>query len=648
MAAALVIDVLLQAADDLGAALVVSTHDPAISSRLPTRMGHARRLPAHHRGHGRRSEGSMTRLWLAGLLRRRPGPAAGRRRRGGAIAVALLASLGSFLARFAGHHDRPGCTHGAPSTGRSRSHPDATTAERGPPGHRKSGRAGAAPPSGSPRPPACRSPPAPAPKTPAPAWCSGCHRITEPCSPPRSAPSSAPTPGCCSPSRPPRTCTPRPGDTITIGRAGLPPAPVMVAGVVDLPQANSLFQNVGAPTGAQPTAPPDNVVLLPDCTVASALRSARRGARPDLVSTQIHVQPQPRPAAQPRRRLRRGDRRGAQSRGPQRRQRHGRRQPRRRAGRRPRRRRLRRRCCSCSSGCPARSWLPLLTATVASAGAGRRRAEQALLRARGASAAPTARLAGIEAAVVGVIGAVLGLARRRRWSDYLAFGSGSCGATVRAALAWHLGAAARRNRGRRRDRAAAGPPRPARTHHRRRADGNRRPALPGVGTLRPGRGRSSSPRVWCSPPPPEPATSWSWLPKECRASRCPTGPSPARRCCGSGLRWRPGGPLTCSWDRAGSSLAHVPAPVHRPAGRHCRGNGMSRQRRPLVRAIVLLALAIAFAASTATFNATYRQQAEADAQLTNGADVTVTPAPGTSGAAPAPRARSRRSRGAGG
>ncbi|WP_206425943.1 ABC transporter permease [Nakamurella antarctica] len=57
--------------------------------------------------------------------------------------------------------------------------------------------------------------------------------------------------------------------------------------------------------------------------------------------------------------------------------------------------------------------------------------------------------------------------------------------------------------------------------------------------------------------------------------------------------------------------------------------GMSRQRRPLVRAIVLLALAIAFAASTATFNATYAQQAEADAQLTNGADVTVTLAPGT-------------------
>jgi putative ABC transport system permease protein len=50
---------------------------------------------------------------------------------------------------------------------------------------------------------------------------------------------------------------------------------------------------------------------------------------------------------------------------------------------------------------------------------------------------------------------------------------------------------------------------------------------------------------------------------------------------------------------------------------------MSRQRRALARAIVLLGLAFAFAASTATFNSTYRQQSEADAQLTNGADVTA-------------------------
>ena len=56
--------------------------------------------------------------------------------------------------------------------------------------------------------------------------------------------------------------------------------------------------------------------------------------------------------------------------------------------------------------------------------------------------------------------------------------------------------------------------------------------------------------------------------------------------------------------------------------------GITRRRRPLAGAVVLLALALSFAASTATFNATYRQQAEADALLTNGADVTVTESPG--------------------
>src|SRR5437763_1300534 len=40
-------------------------------------------------------------------------------------------------------------------------------------------------------------------------------------------------------------------------------AKVKVDGVVDLPAADSLFQQVGAPVGAQAQAPPDNVILLP-------------------------------------------------------------------------------------------------------------------------------------------------------------------------------------------------------------------------------------------------------------------------------------------------------------------------------------------------------------------------------------------------
>jgi putative ABC transport system permease protein len=79
-----------------------------------------------------------------------------------------------------------------------------------------------------------------------------------------------------------------PGDSVTIGRPGLPPATVTVAGVVELPQANTLFQKVGAPPTAQPVAPPDNVVLLP-ASQWHGLFDQVAAVRPDLVTTQIHV-----------------------------------------------------------------------------------------------------------------------------------------------------------------------------------------------------------------------------------------------------------------------------------------------------------------------------------------------------------------------
>src|SRR5439155_14540049 len=73
-----------------------------------------------------------------------------------------------------------------------------------------------------------------------------------------------------------------PGDTVTVGRAGLAPFTARVDGVVDLPEANSLFQKVGVPPGAQLQAPPDNVVLLPDSTWHAAF-APLASARPDLV-----------------------------------------------------------------------------------------------------------------------------------------------------------------------------------------------------------------------------------------------------------------------------------------------------------------------------------------------------------------------------
>ena len=78
----------------------------------------------------------------------------------------------------------------------------------------------------------------------------------------------------------------RPGDTVSIQMAGTKPVTVTIDGVVDLPQSNSLFQKVGAPPQSQPQAPPDNVMLLPTRVFAKVEAAA---SRPDLVTTQIHV-----------------------------------------------------------------------------------------------------------------------------------------------------------------------------------------------------------------------------------------------------------------------------------------------------------------------------------------------------------------------
>src|SRR5258705_381040 len=78
------------------------------------------------------------------------------------------------------------------------------------------------------------------------------------------------------------------GDVISIGRAGMAPVQVRVDGVVDLPQADSLFQRIGVIASAQPKAPPDNVLLLPKARWQQFYGSLA-GSRPDVVKTQVHV-----------------------------------------------------------------------------------------------------------------------------------------------------------------------------------------------------------------------------------------------------------------------------------------------------------------------------------------------------------------------
>ena len=78
------------------------------------------------------------------------------------------------------------------------------------------------------------------------------------------------------------------GDTVTVQRIGVAPVDVRIAGVVALPNADSMFQAIGVPKGTAPQAPPDNVLLMP-IAQWHALFDAQRVARPDTVRTQLHL-----------------------------------------------------------------------------------------------------------------------------------------------------------------------------------------------------------------------------------------------------------------------------------------------------------------------------------------------------------------------
>ncbi|GAA2748191.1 hypothetical protein GCM10009868_40290 [Terrabacter aerolatus] len=432
----------------------------------------------------------------------------------------------------------------------------------------------------------------------------------------------------------------RPGSHVVINLGGSRSATVTVAGVVDLPQADSLFQKVGAPVGAQPSAPPDNVILLPAATfakVVSAQPATSLGhgspapAAPVVpVTTQIHVArsaPLPSDPAGAYAAVlgaahnleailagtgvvgnnvgaaldaARSDAAYAQM-------------------------------LFLFLGLPGALLAAMLTAALVGAGAQRRRDEQALLRTRGLPPRAIGRLAAIEAALVAAWGGVLGLvagAIASRW----AFGSSNATASAGplgvlglspawAVVAVLFGAVT----------AAATVLAPALRDLRHLTVSRARHAV----------GRARSPWwmrfgvdlgilalalvvFWVSSsdnytlvlaPEGVPSISvsyWAFL-----------GPT---------LLWLGGAMFlwrlaTMSLTYGRGALARFITPLTGRLAKPAAAT-MSRQRRPLTRSIVLLALAISFAASTATFNATYQQQAEADAQLTNGADVAVTPAPG--------------------
>ncbi|MEV6413595.1 FtsX-like permease family protein [Kribbella sp. NPDC051718] len=414
-----------------------------------------------------------------------------------------------------------------------------------------------------------------------------------------------------------------PGDSISIGRPGLTPAVVRVAGVIDLPQADSLFQKVGAPSQSQPSAPPDNVVLLPR-PLFDKLIGPATATDPEAVKTQIHVRrtatlpPDPAGAytavvgaahnleAKLAGAGLVGDNLGAAldaARGD----------------------------ASYAQilflflGLPGAVLAALLTAALAGAGASRRRREQALLRVRGLSVGQVTRLAAVEACLVGVGGGVIGLAVAAIVGR-TAFGAASFGARGGAALLWFaiafvvgLSVAAMTVLA-----PAVRDVRSATISEARQQIGPvRAPLWMRFGldfvllivSLLVFRASGTNNYSLVLAPEGVPAISvsyWAFF--------------------GPALLWVGGAMLL--WRIASVALTYGRRPLTglvRPLTgtlATTTAAGMSRQRRPLIRSVVLLALAVSFAVSTATFNATYKQQAEVDALLTNGADVTVTESPG--------------------
>ncbi len=416
----------------------------------------------------------------------------------------------------------------------------------------------------------------------------------------------------------------KPGDQIRIARTGKPGFTVTVSGVVELPQADSLFQHVGAPPQSQPTAPPDNVVLLPNSTF-TAKYAGLAAARPDQVSTQVHVGRSHDLPSDPAsayttetgqaRNLEAvtsgaavvGDNLGT-------------------ALGAAREDAAYSQVLFLFLGTPGAVLAGALSAAVSSSGATRRRREQAMLRIRGASSRQLSRLITLETGLTATIGGVAGLAAAALIGQ-LTFGSASFGAGLTTSLTWGvvafaLGtviAAAVIWWPARRDLAttstvAALVTVPRRSRPRWLGYGLDLVLLATAVLIFWLTGRNNYTLVLAPEGVPTISVNyWAFL-------------APA-------LGWLSATLL--AWRLCDALLSRgrgVIAAVLRPAAGNLAETSASmmyRQRTLITRSVVLIGLALAFAASTATFNATYRQQAEADAQLTNGADVTVTESPGS-------------------
>ncbi len=411
------------------------------------------------------------------------------------------------------------------------------------------------------------------------------------------------------------------GDRVTIERVGTGPAQVVVAGIVSLPNADSMFQGVGLPKGVGPQAPPDNVLLLP-LAQWQAVIDPQIAARPDSARTQLHVELVHTGLAQDpgeaflqiERAANNFEARVAGS------ALVGNNLAARLDG--ARADALYARVLFLFLGVPGIVLAALFTLAVATSGRTRRRRDEALLRTRGASATQLLQFAGIEAGVIGVGGLLLGLGfaalAALAWWQLTTLG---------AALAWVVTAAAAGLA-----LAAGSILLPAwRTARLSTVAASRRSAL-----------RAPTP-LWqrlyidLALLALSAVVFWVIAGTGYQVVVAPEGVpqtavhydaflAPLALWIGAGLLVMRLVRLALERGRAVLARALGPlagglAPVIAAA--------LARQRDLIARGVVLVTLAFAFAVSTAVFNTTYKTQALVDAQLTNGADVTVA---GTTGA----------------
>ncbi len=406
------------------------------------------------------------------------------------------------------------------------------------------------------------------------------------------------------------------GDSVMVDRLGLPPVAVRISGIVALPNADSLFQAVGVRGGSGPSAPPDNVLLLPEYQFHN-LFNPQAESRPDSVRTQLHVRlvhtglaADPGAAqlavehaannveARTAGGAVVGDNLAARLAG-------------------ARADALYARVLFLFLGGPGVVLASLFTLAVAAAGADRRRREQGLLRTRGASVNQVLRLAGIEAALIGVgglgVGLVLSVLASLAWWSVAALLAAASWIAVAGVAGLALAAVAillpawRDARG-------------------------RTVAATGASL-----GRGAPPlweRLYLDGALLALAVGTYWLVAS-GGYQVVVAPEGVPQ---TSVHYEAFLAPFCLWVGA-SLLAMRLTRLALRKGRtvlarvlHPLAAGLSplvaaslvRQRDTIAHGAVLVALAFAFAASTAVFDTTYQAQSRVDAELTNGSDVTVT------------------------